>query len=487
MPPNGLWGWLGPALVAVIAGILRFYRLAEPESKVFDEVYYARDAASLLEHGVELDEKGPLFIAHPPLGKWAIAGGQALFGDNSLGWRFSAAVAGTLAVLMLARIARRLFRSTLLGCLAGLLLALDGLAFVQSRTSMLDIFLMFWVLAAFGCLLIDRDSARDRLAAPNASAGSSARGSRWGPRLGLRRWRLAAAACLGAACATKWSGLFFVVAFGVLALIWDAGGRRASGVRRPMRATLVRDAPLLVGSAVLAGAVYVLSWAGWFLGKGSTAYGHDTYVRAGQSTLGHAAAVTRGWLKYQSEIWHFGDTLTTPHGYQSHPIGWLLMARPVSYHYQGPKMGQAGCTAPENCVEAVLALGTPAIWWPAIGALIALLWIWAARRDWRAGAILLGAAAGIVPWMWYDLQQRTEFYFYALPSLPFLVLVLTMCAGLVLGSSSASAQRRALGAVLVGGYLVVVIVSFFYFYPILAAELVPYSTWRRRMWFGSWI
>src|SRR6202040_3166824 len=86
------------------------------------------------------------------------------FGLNSFGWRFSSAVFGSLAILLICRIARRMTRSTLLGCLAGLLMSLDGLEFVLSRTGILDIFLMFFVLAAFGCLVIDRDVSRARLA-----------------------------------------------------------------------------------------------------------------------------------------------------------------------------------------------------------------------------------------------------------------------------------------------------------------------------------
>ena len=63
---------------------------------------------------------------------------------------------------MLVRIARRMFRSTVLGCAAGLLMALDGLHFVLSRTALLDIFLMLFVLAAFGALVLDRDARRRR-------------------------------------------------------------------------------------------------------------------------------------------------------------------------------------------------------------------------------------------------------------------------------------------------------------------------------------
>ena len=93
-----------------------------------------------------------------------MAFGQWTFGLTPFGWRFSAAVIGTLAILLLARIVRRMTRSTMLGCVAGLLLALDGLELVLSRTAILDIFLMFWVLAAFGLLVIDRDRTVARLA-----------------------------------------------------------------------------------------------------------------------------------------------------------------------------------------------------------------------------------------------------------------------------------------------------------------------------------
>ena len=55
-----------------------------------------------------------------------------MFGFDPFGWRFMTALLGTLSVLMLCRIGRRLFRSTFLGCLAGALMAVDGLAFVMA-------------------------------------------------------------------------------------------------------------------------------------------------------------------------------------------------------------------------------------------------------------------------------------------------------------------------------------------------------------------
>ena len=147
MPEDRLWGWLGPLLVTAFGAFLRFNRLRVPKALIFDETYYAKDAWSILNHGVELkllDAKiaNPLIVAghtnffapcdhtsacgeyvvQPEIGKLLIAVGEWLFGLNPFGWRFASAVFGSLAILLICRIARRMTRSTLLGCVAGLLM-----------------------------------------------------------------------------------------------------------------------------------------------------------------------------------------------------------------------------------------------------------------------------------------------------------------------------------------------------------------------------
>jgi len=481
VPADRWLGWIGPGLVTLLAGFLRFNRLSRPSGLMFDEVYYAKDAYTLLQHGYELNAtgNGPGFVVHPPLGKWLIALGEAAFGNNELGWRFAAAVAGTLSVLILARVARRMTGSTLLGCLAGLLLSLDGLHFVSSRISMLDVFLMFWVLAGFACLLADRDLGRSRLARLVDAGRPMQRG---GPRLGVRWWRLAAGGCLGAACATKWSGVYYIVAFGLLALAWEVGARRTAGVPAPFRAVLRREtASLLAFLVVVPALAYLASWAGWFLTSG----GWDRHFAPGAGPIGAPVAALRGLWHYHAEALHFHAHLTSRHPYQSHPEGWLLLARPVAYFYTSPKVGELGCASRNGCSRAVLGIGTPAIWWSSILALVAMVWLWVARRDWRAAAVLGCVSAGIAPWL--ATPRRTMFLFYALPTLPFLVLALTLAAGMALGGSTASRVRRAWGAAAVGGYALLVAVNFFYLYPILSAKVIPYASWYSRMWFKNWI
>jgi dolichyl-phosphate-mannose--protein O-mannosyl transferase len=496
IPGSPVWGWVGPLLVTAFGAFLRFYRLGIPKSVIFDETYYVGDAYGILRHGVEINHKsnanalllqgktnilasGGELVVHPPLGKMAIAVGEWLFGLTPFGWRFSVALVGSLAILMTARIVRRMTRSTMLGCLAGLLLALDGLELVMSRTALLDIFVMFWVLASFGCLVIDRDQSRARIAVA-AAADEMADGA--GPALGIRWWRVAAGVCLGAAVASKWNGIWYLFAFAGLTIAWDLGARRAAGFTQPWRGALLRDGKWLpISLAVAPAAAYLASWSGWLASP--YGYGRDWAAQHGNHTPVWSALDSL--YQYNRYMLQFGLGLNVRQSYASQPWTWLWPStiRPVSFYYATPHT----CGAP-NCSQEVLALGTPYIWGAAIPVLLACLLLWLTRRDWRAGAVLLGIAAGWLPWFWFALHDhRTEFYFYAVAFDPFLVIGITLVLGLIIGPTRAAPVRRAFGAVISGGYLIAVLWNFAFMYTVLAAQVVSYSSWFARMWYHGWI
>ncbi|MEV4479447.1 dolichyl-phosphate-mannose--protein mannosyltransferase [Micromonospora coxensis] len=510
--------WLATAVVVVIAAVLRLLDLSRPAGKIFDEIYYARDGYGLIDKGVEWNYKdnGPSYVVHPPLGKWLIGLGEWAFGyadaehnitvpghlmttAPEFGWRISAAVAGILSVLMLTRIARRMFRSTTLGCAAGLLLALDGFHLVLSRTALLDIFLLLFVLAAFGALVLDRDSRRRRWArALEGGLDPTAAGPAGRPAGGWRTWpwwRLAVGVLLGCAVAVKWSALYFVPAFGLLALLWEVGVRRSAGVRRPWRDALLDELPWLVLAGVVLVLTYLATWSGWLLGD-------DGYYRLAErypNTPGLSDTPAIGALNnlfhYHKAAFDFHTGLETPHKYQSWPWQWLLLGRPVAFYWSNA----GGCGA-ANCAAEILLLGTPLLWWSFLPALAALVWLGIARRDWRAGAILLSLAAGLLPWFWFALDGRTMFSFYAAPALPFLVLAVVYVLGAIVTPSTPegtpqapadperTADRRLVGGVIVGAYVLLVALCFAYFYPIFVGNSLPYEDWSGRMWLdGRWI
>ncbi|MFI6700112.1 dolichyl-phosphate-mannose--protein mannosyltransferase [Streptomyces sp. NPDC050509] len=502
--------WGGPALVALVAGVLRFWNLGNPKAVIFDETYYAKDAWALINQGYEgswpkdVDTSilkdpssvpvptDPGYVVHPPVGKWVIGLGEQMFGFTPFGWRFMVAVLGTLSVLMLCRIGRRLFRSTFLGCLAGALLAVDGLHFVMSRTALLDLVLMFFVLAAFGALLIDRDRSRARLAAalpvdeeegvlrPDASVAE-------GLRLGWRPWRIAAGVLLGLAFATKWNGLYILAAFAVMAVLWDVGARRTAGAVRPYLAVLKRDiVPAFFSTVPVAIATYVASWTGWIVtDKG--------YFRDWATTAGKGGSFTwlPDWVRslwhYEYEVYQFHINLTSGHTYQSNPWSWIVLGRPVSYFYEDPAAGQDGCPASTagKCAREVLAIGTPMLWWAGAFALLYVLWRWFFRRDWRAGAIACAVAVGWGPWLLY--QERTIFLFYAVVFVPYLCLAVAMMIGAILGPQGSDERRRTVGAVGAGVLVLLIVWNFIYFWPLYTGTAIPLDSWRNRMWLDTWV
>ena len=501
----GLWGWLLPLMAAVVGGVLRFVRLAEPRSLVFDETYYVKDAYSYLVSGYEREWPedantsfnagvpdillaSPEYVVHPPVGKWMIAAGMALFGaDNSFGWRFGAALTGTLTVLLVGLIAVRLFRSPLLGGVAGLLLAVDGHHLVHSRTSLLDVFLTFWIVAAFGALLLDRDDGRRRLArklSAEVCGGPPAAGALlYGPWLLWRPWRLAAGICLGLAVGTKWSALAFVAVFGLMTVLWDVGARRVAGIRAWPTAGLLKDGvPAFFTIIPAAALAYLASWTGWL--RSTDAYGRNWAQDNPSQAWGWLPDWLRSLAEYHRSAYTFHNGLSSEHTYESSAWSWLFMGRPTSFFYESATLGTDGCTV-DSCSTAVSAVGNPLIWWAAALSLLVLLFCWIGRRDWRAGAVLAGVAAGYLPWFAYP--ERTTFFFYAVSFEPFLILSLTWVLGLVLGRRTDSLPRRRAGAAAVAVFLLAAVVVSAFFLPVWTAETIPYSDWRLRMWMPSWI
>ncbi|MDQ2674111.1 MAG: phospholipid carrier-dependent glycosyltransferase [Chloroflexota bacterium] len=496
------WFWVALLVVVAAGGGLRFWHLDRPHQLVFDETYYVKQAASYLQVGYELrwnaDATPPVdatfnrgtpdvfldepdFVVHPPVGKWMIAGGQWLLGaDNPWGWRFASATVGTLSLLMIGLIARRLFRSALLGVVAALLLAIEGHHYVHSRTGLLDVFLMFWVLAAFGCLLVDRDAGR-RALSRRIEAGAGVGGL--GPWTGVRPWRLAAAVCLGLAVGVKWSGLYFVVVFGLLTVLWDIGARRAAGIRRWFAGALLRDGVQAAASMLpVIGGTYLASWAGWF--ASDDAQDRQWGAEHPSARAAWVPDALRGLWHYHQSMYEFHVNLRTTHAYEANPWSWIVMGRPTAFFYESVDRGREGCRV-SSCSEAITALGNPVIWWGAAIALLVVVFAWALARDWRAGAVLSGLAAGYLPWFFY--QERTIYSFYAVAFVPWVVLALTYVLGLVLGRPRAPSERRLTGALTAGGVVVLAALAFWFFLPIYSAEVIPRSAWSDRMWLRSWI
>lgn len=175
------------AVAAFAVGVwARVWNLGFPPQKMWDEIYFPVMAAKLLR-GVEF------FDLHPPLGKFIISWAIAIFGNSPFAWRLMPAVFGCALVVLAGATGWYLFKERVAVPLLVILFAGETMLIVHSRTGVMDIFLVFFVLATF-------------LAALWASKPGHA---------------LITAVLLGLAISTKWAALPVAIPAGYV--LWRKG------------------------------------------------------------------------------------------------------------------------------------------------------------------------------------------------------------------------------------------------------------------------
>ena len=351
------------AAILTFALSIRLWRLSLPTGYIFDEVYYAKNANSLLSSAVELDAQGQAeFVVHPPFGKWLIAIGIRFFGNEEFGWRFASAIFGTLSILLIYLIVNKLFNSEFLSITAALLMAFDGLNLVMSRVALLDIFLMFFILLSIYFLITN-----------NLWLSGSA---------------------IGLAISIKWSAAFLIPLVILFVVIYN-------------KVTFRNLYKVVSQFTLLPISIYFASWSGWI-------FSSQGWARQSESN------VFASLWNYHLQILDFHQGLDDKHAYQANPWSWLVLGRPTSFYYESP----SDCGA-EKCAQEILAIGTPLLWWISIFSVAITFGFLVTKLERAAAIILLGFAGTYLPW--FFIQSRTTFYFYSISILPFLILALIYC------------------------------------------------------------
>ncbi|MBL3698933.1 phospholipid carrier-dependent glycosyltransferase [Leucobacter luti] len=517
-----------------IAALLRFWALDRPDTLVFDELYYVRDAISQLAHGFPTTwpdsdpsmagERATSFTdaasnaVHPPLGKWLIGLGILAFGpETGWGWRASSALAGVITVGIVMRLGWLLSRSRIVAWAAGLILAIDGVHVVLSRVSLLDGFLTMFV--ALGALFVWRDQL--------AQAESAARAHELGRAIKVawaRPWLIAAAAAFGAAAAVKWSGLYPLAAFLIFVTVRDLVVRLRSRTPRPVLRAAAQAGVAALVTLPVTFFVYLASWTGWI-------------VTAGGWARTPGVAWPAALLQYHREMLGWHSTLSAPHPYQSHPLTWPFALRPTAMYEES---WSDGCNWGE-CVAAVSPLPNPLITWGGVIALVLLVWcaVWEIQTRRRATAfaaarhisadapphldptapgrasgaapapllriplavasafVLTGYLSGWLPWV-LTTSRSAVFQFYAVVLTPFSALALALVIGMIcrvggLRDVSATVGLRPLGASELWGrraaaalFLAVALALALFYFPTWSGMPVAEWFWRAHLWLPGW-
>lgn len=340
--------WKFPLGLAVLFGLalaLRWWGLGRFNTQVFDEVYYVRFAVDYLRHT-------PFFDAHPPLGKYLIAVGIGLvnplvqqFGlvGNTLAemwlspvsYRWMNGLVGATIPVLVALLAEGIsdghppaLRRTF-GLVAGGLMAMEGLALVESRYGLINIYWVFFgVLGQVCWVRSHHHPPRDR----------------WG-------LRLLAGLALGAAISVKWNGAGFLLGIYLLWGLSRLGNTQFRAIPSGIREFSLVE--LLVYGGVVPLVTYGLLWI--------------PHLTIAQTSFGAVHASL--WQAHQA----IGGQENV-HPYCSRWYTWPLMLRPVAYFFQtggNPEIGIPSTAPP--LVYSVQGMGNPILWWFSTAGVIALL------------------------------------------------------------------------------------------------------------------
>ncbi|HEV7679531.1 MAG TPA: phospholipid carrier-dependent glycosyltransferase [Candidatus Dormibacteraeota bacterium] len=362
---------------------------------VFDEVYFPVDAARDIA-GVDY------FDPEPPLAKLLMAPPIAVGGFNSGAWRTTTVLAGSLLVGLVYLIALRLRRGDrLFAVAAAAFVCFDGLAFVESRTGVIDIIaIMFAALLWYAFLL--HWQARTR--------------KQWTATLYFM------ALCAGLAFGAKLTALAPLAVAAVLivgrfleptgmALVPQLARLRG---RRGGEAMMWRDAAgqgRALGHYVLALVVAIVVFSACFSRylsyEHTTVYHFDActqeqglhlastddlkppWTQLGSVRVPNPITAERNILDFMAAGLQYHSAECHGHPYASDWYTWPVMLHPVLF-YADYKSN----TTPAGVAERgwISDMGNPAVWWLAIPALLFCLW---KALGGRRGLNLLVAGAGV--------------------------------------------------------------------------------------------
>lgn len=325
LPLNYLWPLIFCFLISLS---LRFWGLGRFGEFVFDEVYFAK-------YGYNYLQQVPFFDVHPPLGKYLISLGIWLHSHifreegTAIAYRWLNAFVGSFIPVIIGAIAYELTRRPSYAVISSFLAATDGLLLVESRYSLINIYLLTFgllgqLLFLFGLNFPKKQSF----------------------------WFFASGIFFSFCIAVKWNGLGFLLGIYLLYGLVKGTAKLKFFSPHPLWQQLNKVSPFnfLLNFAIVPSLIYRLLWIPHL----SINQEFD-FWQVHQQIFG-----------YHNNI---GNTTAT-HPYCSPWYTWPLMLRPVGYYYQEVKN-----TLGEVTIYNVHAIGNPFLWWLSTVAILILIGI----------------------------------------------------------------------------------------------------------------
>lgn len=415
-------------LILIFAFLTRIFRLQVPDRYMFDEVYHvvtakligANDPRAFEWWHAPIEPNTAIDWLHPPLAKYTQGFSIRVLGSSSFSWRISSVLFGVGVIWAVYQLAQKLFDDQRISLLAAFLAALDGLLLVQSRITMNDIHVTFFILLTLISYLNYKKNPQNiKLFMTGLSAGL--------------------------AMGSKWSGLF------ILVIIWFLEGlewlKKIITQQTNWDKLVSHGLLMIVSLGLIPFTIYMLSYGQMFLqGKG-----------------------WQHFIDLHQQIWWYQTNLTATHSYQSQPWQWFLNLRPVWFHVDYPD---------PTHIANIYAFGNPLL--HPIGALssvLTFLFIIITKIKTRLSQNLsieiknlqLLFITYLLLWLPWQISPRIMFYYHYTPAVPLLTIILAYWLVRTWEIKTSSDWNK----IFVGSIVILIVIAFFIWYPQWTAIPMP--------------
>jgi len=398
-------------------------KISHLNSMYFDEIYFARSAYEYV-HGIDTME-----WVHPPLGKLLIALPILIFGMSTFSYRIMGVIAGALMIPVMYILAKKMFKKSKWGLLAGILMTFDCFHFVQTRMGTVDSFLVLFIMlsALFMYQYIDLSK--------NAKLKDK-----------LRNLFLSGL-FIGLSISVKWTGLYAGLA---LALIFFGYTIYKNFIKKEKDEDLLK---IILSCFIFFGLIPVTIYIlGYILFPNVVGY-YDNSIT--------------GIINQIKDMFGYHSGLTEKHDFSSDWYTWPIMYKPVWYYvnYLGG-----------NIKSTIVGIGNPIIWWSGAIASIFILIMSFLKKKKNYLFILLFI---VCTWLPYLFIGRDMFMYHYFPTLPFVML------GIVAMIKRITEKTKSNMLYIL--YAIAVIFFFFVFYPVISGMITTTDYIDSLKWLSSWI
>ena len=449
-------------------------------SMYFDEIYHARTAyESATGHSI-------YEVTHPPLGKDMMSWCVSIMGMNPFAWRFAGTVAGILMIPAIYFLGFLIFRKTSWATVLALLMAFDGMHYVQTRIATIDSYGVLFIILMFLFMywyysISFYDQPLWKTFIPLGLCGLS----------------------FGLGAASKWICLYAGAGLAVLFFItlfrrfmeYRLSLKAIAGATGETKQYLKKIQDTFVNNTCYTILFCILM----FIIVPLTIYCLSYYP------YWNAVGETRPWYQIiidnQEYMFSYHSKLEATHPYMSDWYTWPVMQKPMFY-YTGPST--------DTTVSAIYAFGNPAVWYAGLVCTILAAIIFLKRffggkvaaqsgdgmlvklfgtgedglndvneRDTRTLMFLfIGLASNLLPWVGIS---RCVFIYHYFASVPFIMMFTVYIL------RNIGRKRTIVAVILTALLLVLTVVLFFMFLPLWTGTPVDLTYLREwLMWFPSW-